>query len=141
MKGSSFTALNLWQNAEGKTICQDQRTLSFYAPNEKDRAIDISVTLKAIVGDVTFGDTKEGSMGIRMAPQFRLRGEVAKGSAINSEGVVGKPIWGKRASWVSYVQSAPPDLVARSGLRIGGGQPVRPAPFRGQTERCGKHGA
>jgi len=102
MNGSSFTALNLWQNAEGKTICQDQRTLSFHAPNDRDRAIDISVTLKATVGDVTFGDTKEGSMGIRMAPQFRLRGEVAKGSAINSEGVVGKPIWGKRASWVSY---------------------------------------
>ena len=102
MGATSFTALNLWQNAEGKTICQDERTLSFYAPSDQDRAIDISITIKATVGDVTFGDTKEGSMGIRMAPQFRLKGEVAKGSALNSEGIVGKPVWGKRASWISY---------------------------------------
>jgi hypothetical protein len=102
IKDSSFTALNLWQNADGKTICQDERTLSFHAPSEEDRAIDISITIKATVGNVTFGDTKEGSMGIRMAPQFRLKGEVAKGSALNSEGIVGKAVWGKRASWVSY---------------------------------------
>lgn len=102
MDASSFTALNLWQNAEGKTLLQDQRKLSFHAPNEQDRAIDIAITLKAAVDDVTFGDTKEGSMGIRMAPQFRLKGEVAKGSALNSEGIVGKAVWGKRASWVSY---------------------------------------
>ena len=63
IKSSSFTALNLWQNADGKTICQDERTLSFHAPSEEDRAIDISVTIKATVGNVTFGDTKEGSMG------------------------------------------------------------------------------
>ena len=44
--------------------------------------------------DVTFGDTKEGSMGIRMAPQLRLKGKVAKGSALNSEGIVGKAVWG-----------------------------------------------
>ena len=41
-------------------------------------------------------------MGIRMAPEFRLRGKVARGTCLNSEGVIGKPIWGKRASWISY---------------------------------------
>ena len=102
MGNSSFTALNLWQNAEGQTLLQDERKLSFYAPSEEDRAIDVAITLKAAVSEVTFGDTKEGSMGIRMAPQFRLKGEVAKGSALNSEGIVGKAVWGKRASWVSY---------------------------------------
>lgn len=102
MEASSFTALNLWQDADGKTLLQDQRKLSFYALNEQDRAIDITVTLRASVDDVTFGDTKEGSMGIRMSPQLRLKGEVAKGSALNSEGIVGKAVWGKRASWVSY---------------------------------------
>ena len=41
MEDSSFTTLNLWQNAEGKTLMQDQRRLSFHAPNEQDRAIDV----------------------------------------------------------------------------------------------------
>ena len=75
---------------------------SFHAPNEQDRAIDVAITLKAAVDDVTFGDTKEGSMGIRMKPQLRLKGQVAKGSALNSEGIVGKAVWGKRSSWISY---------------------------------------
>ena len=74
---------------------------SFHALNEQDRAIDVAITLKAAVDDVTFGDTKEGSMGIRMKPQLRLKGQVAKGSALNSEGIVGKAVWGKRSSWIS----------------------------------------
>ena len=41
-------------------------------------------------------------MGIRMAPEFRLQGKVARGNSINSEGIVGKSVWGKRASWISY---------------------------------------
>ena len=103
MKEDSFTASNFWKDGEGKTICQDQRKLSFYEFQIKDeRAIDIEITIMATVEDLVLGDTKEGSMGIRMAPEFRLRGKVARGTCLNSEGVIGKPIWGKRASWVSY---------------------------------------
>ena len=102
IKGNSFTSSNFWKDGEGKTICQDQRTLSFYEFDQNERAIDIEITLMATVEDLVLGDTKEGSMGIRMAPEFRLRGKVARGSCLNSEGIVGKSIWGKRASWVSY---------------------------------------
>lgn len=99
---NSFTATNLWKDFEGKTICQDIRTLTFHEFNRDQRAIDIEINLMAIAGDLTFGDTKEGSMGIRMAPEFRLRGKVARGSCTNSDGKAGKSIWGQRASWVSY---------------------------------------
>ena len=78
MEDSSFTALNLWQNADGKTLLQDQRKLSFHAPNEQDRAIDVAITLKAAVDDVTFGDTKEGSMGIRMNPSSGSKDKLPK---------------------------------------------------------------
>jgi hypothetical protein len=61
------------------------------------RSIDYEVTLKASHGDVVFGDTKEGSMGIRTHPALRLKGPVAKGKAVNSEGIEGGAIWGKRA--------------------------------------------
>ena len=53
-------------------------------------------------GDVLFGDTKEGTMAIRMAPALRLRGKVAAGEVRNSEGVTGKAVWGKRARWIDY---------------------------------------
>jgi len=53
-------------------------------------------------GDVTFGDSKEGLMGIRTHPALRLKGKVAKGMAVNSAGDKGKSLWGKKAAWVSY---------------------------------------
>ena len=102
INANSFTTSNLWKDSHGKMICQDRRKISFYEFNENERAIDVEITLLAKAGDLTFGDTKEGSMGIRMAPEFRLRGKVARGSSINSEGDIGKAIWGKRASWISY---------------------------------------
>ena len=102
VNGNSFTSLNSWVDSQGKTICQDKRTFSFYDYAGTERAIDIEISMMATTGDLVFGDTKEGSMGIRMSPEFRLRGKVARGSCTNSEGIVGKSIWGKRASWVSY---------------------------------------
>ncbi len=99
---NSFTVSNLWKDPKGKTICEDIRTLSFYAPDINHRAIDFEITLIASADDLIFGDTKEGTMGIRMAPEFRLQGKVARGNSINSEGIVGKSVWGKRASWISY---------------------------------------
>ena len=40
--------------------------------------------------------------GIRTHPALRLRGSVAKGKAVNSGGISGKSVWGKRAEWVDY---------------------------------------
>jgi hypothetical protein len=68
----------------------------------ENRAIDFDITVHASSGDVKFGDTKEGSMGIRTNPALRVKGSVAKGQAVNSEGVKGKAVWGKRAKWVDY---------------------------------------
>ena len=102
MNTNSFVESNLWKDALGKTVCQDRRKVAFRLPDSESRAIDFEITLIASVDDLTFGDTKEGSLGIRMAPSFRLKGKAAKGSALNSDGVAGKSVWGKRASWISY---------------------------------------
>ena len=101
LEGNVVATRNKWLGPKGNVICRDERSLVFSAEG-KDRAIDITIKLIADSGDVTFGDTKEGSMGIRSNPILRLRGEVAKGKAINNEGIGGKAIWGKRAAWVSY---------------------------------------
>jgi len=64
--------------------------------------MDFEVTIHASHGDVTLGDTKEGSMAIRLAPTMRVEGKVGKGHIINSEGQRDKEAWGKRAAWCDY---------------------------------------
>jgi hypothetical protein len=68
---------------------------------------DYEVTLHATDGDVTLGDTKEGSMAIRLAESMRLKPNehnVGKptGHIVNSEGLRDNETWGKRAAWVDY---------------------------------------
>jgi len=60
------------------------------------------VTVHASNGDLTFGDTKEGSMAIRLAETMRLKGKVGQGHIVNSNGVRDGDTWGKRADWVDY---------------------------------------
>ena len=93
---------NLWNDSKGKTLCSDMTSIRFFALPDGGRGIDYSVTIKATHGDVKFGDTKEGSMGIRTNPALRLKGEVATGKAINANGDTGKSLWGKATPWVYY---------------------------------------
>lgn len=93
---------NEWRNATGNPVLTDEQLITFHLLADDNRAIDYRVTLIASHGDVTFGDTKEGSMGIRTHPALNLKGTVAKGKAINSEGDADGKLWGKRAKWVDY---------------------------------------
>jgi len=95
-----------WVGPEGEVLCSDTRTIRFGA-SEGDRYIDFMVTIHAPAEtDVTLGDTKEGTMAIRTRPELRLeagdRARRVNGQAVNSEGVEGRPVWGKRAAWVDY---------------------------------------
>lgn len=91
-----------WLSLVGeKEICQDERRFAFGTVGDS-RYIDFQITIKATNGDVTFGDTKEGSMSIRTHPNLRLNGEVANGKAVNSAGDRDKDLWGKAAKWVDY---------------------------------------
>ena len=91
---------NSWVHGE-KVICTDTTEISCgVVPG--GRFIDYKVSIHASNGDVTLGDTKEGTMSIRTHPALRLTGSAAAGSAINSEGVTGKELWAKAAKWVDY---------------------------------------
>jgi sugar phosphate isomerase/epimerase len=86
---------------DGKVVCTDTRTHKFY--NTPDgRIMDFEITIHASNGQVTMGDTKEGSMAIRLAPTMRLKGKVGKGHIINSAGDTDDGTWGKRAEWCDY---------------------------------------
>jgi hypothetical protein len=88
-------------NEAGKVICTDDRTMRIYSdPNA--RIFDFEITLHASEGDLKFGDTKEGTMALRLAETMRLKGKMGKGHIVNSEGVRDDETWGKRANWVDY---------------------------------------
>lgn len=92
---------NKWVARDGKVVCTDTRTHKFY--NVPDgQMMDFEVTIRASEGEVVLGDTKEGSMAIRLAPTMRLKGKVGKGHIINSEGDTDDNAWGKRARWCDY---------------------------------------
>lgn len=102
-----FTALDKWVAPDGKTVCTGERTLRFHS----DRRIDFDVTVKASQGPVTFGDTKEGSMSIRLNESMRLTQPPAKGERktkpgeghiVTSAGILDDKTWGTRADWVDY---------------------------------------
>jgi len=92
---------NKWVARDGKVVCTDTRTHKFYSRPD-GQIMDFEITIHASQGKVVLGDTKEGSMAIRLAPTMRVEGKVAKGHIVNSEGDKDKSTWGKRAAWCDY---------------------------------------
>jgi hypothetical protein len=91
-----------WIAADGKLICTDDRVFRIYAPGQPtERVFDFEVTLHASEGPLTFGDTKEGTMAMRLAETMRLKGP-GLGHIVNSAGVRDGGTWGKRADWCDY---------------------------------------
>jgi hypothetical protein len=86
---------------DGTVVCTDERTFRIHnRPHE--RMLDFEITVHASNGEVTYGDTKEGTMSIRVAETMRVVGKVGKGHIVNSEGVRDGATWGKRAKWCDY---------------------------------------
>lgn len=90
-----------WKAPDGKTVCTSSTTIRCGLDGE-DRFIDYTITIKASDGDVILGDTKEGTMALRSHPALNIKGKVAAGHAVNSEGQKDGDIWGKHARWVDY---------------------------------------
>ena len=109
-----------WNRPDGRTLMDEHTALVFRA-GENLRIIDRTTTLTARDLDVRFQDTKEGMYGMRVSreleqpsdePQIYLdanlqrikQPEVNKtnvhGMYLNSEGLTGDAVWGKRARWV-----------------------------------------
>ncbi len=93
---------NKWVAPNGKLVCTDTRTHKFHSLPDSGRMLDLEVTVHASEGKLVFGDTKEGSMAIRLTPTMRVDGDVGKGHIINSEGDKDGKAWGKRAAWCDY---------------------------------------
>jgi hypothetical protein len=98
---------NKWIAADGKVICSDELTFRVYNRPTNERLFDYEITIHASNGELTFGDTKEGSMAIRLNETMRLKPNKENtgkptGHIVNSEGVRDGATWGKRAAWCDY---------------------------------------
>jgi hypothetical protein len=90
-----------WVGPDGTVVCTDDRIFRVYAKPDI-RLFDFEITIHATNGSVTLGDTKEGTMAIRLAETMRLKGKVGHGHIVNSAGVRDGATWGKRADWCDY---------------------------------------
>jgi hypothetical protein len=91
---------NDWMNGD-KRVCEDQRTFIFGKGPADSRWIDFTIIIKATDGDVTFGDTKEGSFAVRVADSMRVEAKQG-GHIVNSKGKENAAAWGMPAGWVDY---------------------------------------
>jgi hypothetical protein len=96
---------NRWVAADGTVVCTDTRRIVF-GGTPAARTIDYTVTLRADHGAVTLGDTKEGTMALRVRTPLQLKeidgSKGAAGHCVNSEGQRDADAWGKAARWVGY---------------------------------------
>jgi hypothetical protein len=91
--------------ADGTVVCTDATRLVF-GGDATTRTIECTVTIHADHGPLVFGDTKEGTMGIRVPTPLQLKdlngSKGAAGHCTNSEGQRDDDVWGKAARWVGY---------------------------------------
>jgi hypothetical protein len=91
---------NDWVDGQGRPVCEDERALAF-GTDGKARWIDFDITLKALDKPVTFGDTKEGTFGVRVAGSMKVDAKQG-GHIVNSLGQTDQEAWGKNCQWVDY---------------------------------------
>lgn len=106
VKGSpdyfALVTLNDWETADGKKVLGEKRTITLYNLGPNRNLIVLDIDLEASEYPLTFGDTKEGSMGIRIRHSVRAD-KVGKGTLTNAEGKVNqKDCWGRVSDWCDY---------------------------------------
>lgn len=104
-KRAVIVTRNGWLDSQGKAVCEDERTCTFGTDGDA-RWIDFDITIKAADKPVKFGDTKEGTFGIRVPGTLKVDAKKVDpnlgGRIVNSEGQTDGNAWGRPAAWVDY---------------------------------------
>lgn len=93
---------NEWRDAAGLKIMDEVREISLHLVSG-GRLLVLNIDLHASVCPIIFGDTKEGSMGVRVSEQIRLQNKGERSQMVNAEGKSGdKDVWGYASDWCDY---------------------------------------
>jgi len=96
---------NEWRAKDGRVLGHDERTYTFYAAKGNQRIIDFAVKIFATDQELVLGDTKEGTLALRVAESMRVtqpKNQPGAGRLVNSRGQVNGDVWGQRAEWADY---------------------------------------
>lgn len=103
------TTYNEWRTPAGDKIMDETRKIQFYNWTTA-RLFIVDIDLHASVTPITFGDTKEGAFGVRVADS--MREDRRKGHITNAEGKTGeKECWGRVSAWCDYSGPVNSDIV------------------------------
>jgi hypothetical protein len=95
-----IATVNEWRTADGVKILDETRILHLYDLGEA-RLLVFEIELRAQDYTITFGDTKEGALGVRVRDE--LNEEKGKGRIENAEGKKSeKECWGRVSAWCDY---------------------------------------
>lgn len=130
--GASSGTLNTiadWLGPDGKVLLTETSKYTFHAKGSL-RWIDRETSLSAPLGDVTFGDNKEGFFAIHLNTQLQSADQAAakittaagvisdrtsaaglSGSYFTSEGLTGASLWGTPAKWAAVTGKIDGELV------------------------------
>ncbi len=97
------------------TVLLNERRVTTVDFSSSPHAVDFVIDLTAVADRVNFGDTKEGSFGIRMADSIAVDSKQG-GLITNANGQSNVEAWGKRANWVDYSGPVDGDTVGISVL-------------------------
>jgi hypothetical protein len=99
---------NEWRTPDGEKILDEVRVVRFRETPE-GRLFTFDITLKATVCPISFGDTKEGSFGIRTHDALRPNRGPDGGTVTTADGKTfappqkdNLPIWGHPTAWIDY---------------------------------------
>jgi hypothetical protein len=107
VKSGRLETKNEWQTADGVKILAEERAIGLQEVSG-GRLYTFECKLIASVCPITFGDTKEGSFGVRVNDAIRT--EISTGGTVtSSDGSIAMaqvkdnlPMWGKFADWHDY---------------------------------------
>jgi hypothetical protein len=105
---AAIVTKNEWRTAEGQKILDETRTIHYHPFGAGKTLLILDIDLHATVCPITFADTKEGSLGVRV--RERINGN-HEGLLTNAEGKTGegrrpnndrKGCWGLVSAWCDY---------------------------------------
>jgi len=125
---AAFVSRNAWENGEGKVIVDEQRRVAVRGMPGGESLLTVDIEFRASHGEVTFGPTAFGLIGVRMAKTIGVRdgGGTIKnsGGGINEAGTFRLP-----ARWVDYSGPVKADCAEGIALMDHPSNPGHPTAF------------